>query len=98
MDVRTIPRSRHYPEFNCEPLPRTFRQAGIGYTHLPELGGLRHAKRDSPNMGWRNTSLRGYADDLQTPEFDVDLDTLMTGGEREPIILTRLENTVRETL
>jgi uncharacterized protein (DUF488 family) len=87
IDVRTIPRSRHNPQFNRETLPQTLRQAGIGYTHLPELGGLRHARRDSPNMGWRNTSFRGYADYMQTPEFEVGLDTLMTAGEREPIVI-----------
>jgi uncharacterized protein (DUF488 family) len=87
IDVRTIPRSRHNPQFNRETLPQTLRQAGIGYTHLPELGGLRHARRDSPNMGWRNTSFRGYADYMQTPEFEIGLDTLMTAGEREPIVM-----------
>ena len=87
IDVRTIPRSRHNPQFNRETLPLALRQAGIGYTHLPELGGLRHARQDSPNMGWRNTSFRGYADYMQTPEFEVGLDTLMTAGERESIVV-----------
>jgi len=87
IDVRTIPRSRHNPQFNRETLPQMLRQAGIGYTHLPELGGLRHARQDSANMGWRNTSFRGYADYMQTPEFEVGLDTLMTAGEREPIVV-----------
>jgi uncharacterized protein (DUF488 family) len=87
IDVRTIPRSRHNPQFSRETLSQTLRQAGIGYTHLPELGGLRHAQRDSPNMGWRNTSFRGYADYMQTPEFEAGLDTLMAAGEREPIVV-----------
>ncbi|MGH7257427.1 MAG: DUF488 family protein [Nitrospiraceae bacterium] len=87
MDVRTIPRSRHNPQSNRETLPQTLREAGIGYTHLPELGGLRHAQRDSPNLGWRNLSFRGYADYMQTPEFEVGLDQLMTAGEREPIVV-----------
>jgi uncharacterized protein (DUF488 family) len=87
IDVRTIPRSRHNPQFNRETLPLTLRQAGIGYTHLPELGGLRHARQDSPNMGWRNTSFRGYADYMQTSEFEAGLDTLMAAGEREPIVV-----------
>jgi uncharacterized protein (DUF488 family) len=87
IDVRTIPRSRHNPQFNRETLPQMLRQAGIGYTHLPELGGLRHARQDSANMGWRNTSFRGYADYMQTPKFEVGLDTLMTAGEREPIVV-----------
>jgi uncharacterized protein (DUF488 family) len=87
IDVRTIPRSRQNPQFNRETLPQTLCQVGMGYTHLPELGGLRHGRRDSPNMGWRNTSFRGYADYMQTPEFEVGLDTLMTAGKREPIVV-----------
>ena len=87
VDVRTIPRSRHNPQFNRDTLPQTLRQSGIGYMHLPELGGLRHAQHDSPNMGWRNTSFRGYADYMQTPGFEVGLDTLMTAAEREPIVV-----------
>ena len=86
-EVRTIPRSRHHPQLNCETLPQTLRQAGMGDTHLPELSGLRHAKRDSPNRGWRNISFRGYADDMRTAEFEVGLDMLMATGERESIVV-----------
>ena len=98
INVQTIPRSRHHPPFNRETLSQTLHQDGIDDTHLPEPVGLRYAQRDFPNMGWRSTSFRGYADYMQTPEFEVGLDTLMTGGEREPVILTRLEDTVCETL
>jgi uncharacterized protein (DUF488 family) len=66
IDVRTIPRSRHNPQFNRETLPAKLRSARIGYVHLRKLGGLRHARRDSPNMGWRNASFRGFADYMQT--------------------------------
>src|SRR5689334_19666917 len=62
VDVRTIPRSRHNPQFNRETLSKKLRAARIGYVHLGKLGGLRHTHRDSPNMGWRNRSFRGYAD------------------------------------
>jgi hypothetical protein len=71
----------------ARPFPRPFVKSGLGYTHLPELGGLRHAQRDSPNMGWRNPSFRGYADYMQTLAFEVGLDTLMTAGEGEPIVV-----------
>jgi uncharacterized protein (DUF488 family) len=67
--VRTIPRSRHNPQFNRETLPAVLAQAGIGYAHLPELGGRRRPRPDSPNAGWRNDSFRGFADYMQTPEF-----------------------------
>jgi uncharacterized protein (DUF488 family) len=70
VDVRTLPRSRHNPQFNTDSLKKSVNTAGIRYTHLKGLGGLRHAARYSINTGWRNASFRGYADYLQTPEFD----------------------------
>jgi hypothetical protein len=77
VDVRTVPRSRHNPQFNKTSLPRALKKAGLGYVHLAGLGGLRHAKRDSPNVGWRNASFRGYADYMQTPEFAQSLEELI---------------------
>lgn len=76
VDVRTVPRSRHNPQFNRDALPQSLAAAGIGYEHMPGLGGLRHARRDSPNTGWRNLSFRGYADHMQTPEFASNLQAL----------------------
>jgi uncharacterized protein (DUF488 family) len=69
IDVRTVPRSRHNPQFNRETLPASLESAGIAYVHMPELGGLRRATSDSVNTGWQNASFRGYADYMQTPEF-----------------------------
>jgi uncharacterized protein (DUF488 family) len=77
VDVRTIPRSRHNPQFNTDSLKKSLNAAGIGYTHMKNLGGLRHAARDSINNGWRNASFRGYADYMQTPEFDATLARLI---------------------
>jgi len=68
-DVRTIPRSRHNPQFNQDELRKSLADAGIGYRHLKAVGGLRHAARDSVNLGWRNISFRGFADYMQTEEF-----------------------------
>lgn len=76
-DVRTVPRSRHNPQFNRDTLPEALANAGIGYQHLPGLGGLRRAVPDSPNTGWRNASFRGYADYMQTPAFTAALDELL---------------------
>jgi uncharacterized protein (DUF488 family) len=76
VDVRTVPRSRHNPQFNKDALPQSLAAAGIAYEHLPGLGGLRHARPDSPNTGWRNLSFRGYADYMQTPEFANNLQAL----------------------
>jgi uncharacterized protein (DUF488 family) len=70
IDIRTIPKSRHNPQFNGDSLARSLRKAGIDYVHLKELGGLRLARSDSPNTGWRNASFRGYADYMQTEEFE----------------------------
>jgi len=77
VDVRTIPRSRTNPQFNRESLAQSLAEAGIGYTHVAALGGLRHARKDSLNTGWRNTSFRGYADYMQTDEFRKNLDALV---------------------
>jgi len=86
-DVRTVPRSRHNPQFNRETLPEQLKLAGIGYAHLPGLGGLRHAKADSPNRGWRNDSFRGYADYMQTPEFAAHLEDLIRLAQKERLAL-----------
>lgn len=77
IDVRTVPRSRHNPQFNLDTLSKKLRNAKIGYVHLKSLGGLRRARRDSPNGGWRNASFRGYADYMQTPEFAEGLHRLI---------------------
>ena len=77
IDVRTIPRSRHNPQFNLDQISRSLEEARIHYLHMPALGGLRHARRDSINTAWRNASFRGFADYMQTPEFAVALKELM---------------------
>jgi uncharacterized protein (DUF488 family) len=77
IDVRTIPRSRHNPQFNRDRLPRPLQKAGIRYRHMAGLGGLRHARRDSINTAWRNASFRGFADYMRTPEFREALDQLV---------------------
>jgi len=76
-DIRTIPRSRHNPQFSQEALAAALKSSGITYCYIKELGGLRHAKQDSPNMGWRNASFRGYADYMQTAAFEKALEELM---------------------
>jgi uncharacterized protein (DUF488 family) len=88
VDVRTIPRSRHNPQFNQDQLPASLESAGILYVHMHALGGLRHAHRDSVNAAWRNASFRGFADYMQTPEFDAALRELMSvaSGRRTAIM------------
>jgi uncharacterized protein (DUF488 family) len=77
VDVRSIPRSRYNPQFNREILSKRLRAARISYVWLRSLGGLRHARRNSQNMGWRNSSFRGFADYMQTVKFGAGLDRLM---------------------
>lgn len=77
IDIRTIPRSRHNPQFNSETLTKSVADKGISYVHLKELGGLRHPRPDSINTGWRNASFRGYADYMQTAEFEEALRRLL---------------------
>jgi uncharacterized protein (DUF488 family) len=76
-DIRTVPRSRHNPQFNSDMLGNALHACNIDYVLLSALGGLRHARKDSPNTGWRNSSFRGYADYMQTEEFAHGLDELM---------------------
>jgi uncharacterized protein (DUF488 family) len=87
IDVRTIPRSRHNPQFNRESLAESLRSSGIGYTHLKKLGGLRHPAKDSINLGWRNSGFRGFADYMQTPEFETALDRAIKLAKTKPCAL-----------
>jgi uncharacterized protein (DUF488 family) len=77
VDIRTVPRSRYNPQYNRDTLPEALAAEGIAYEHMPELGGLRHPRKDSINMGWKNASFRGYADYMQTEEFRGNLDRLV---------------------
>jgi len=82
VDVRTVPRSRHNPQFNQERLLRSLESAGLAYVHLPGLGGLRRPRPDSINVGWRNAGCRGYADYMQTPAFAESLAMLLELARR----------------
>jgi uncharacterized protein (DUF488 family) len=85
VDVRTVPRSRHNPQFNRDQLSPSLHAARLHYSYMPGLGGFRHARQDSVNMGWRNASFRGYADYMQTPEFQQHLDALIVLARQEKI-------------
>lgn len=88
VDVRRYPGSRRHPQFNSEALAASLAAAGIAYRHEPKLGGRRGTPRhDSPNMGWRNTSFRAYADHLTTAPFRDALDGLVQDAREGPIAL-----------
>jgi len=77
VDVRTVPKSRHNPQFETRALARSLAGAGIGYALAPGLGGFRRTSPESPNGAWRNLSFRGYADYMLTPDFDASLVALL---------------------
>lgn len=87
VDVRTVPRSRHNPQFDKTSLPQSLQEAGLAYVHAPGLGGLRRAKKDSINLGWRNASFRGYADYMQTPEFTQSLEDVIRLAHQRQIVV-----------
>ena len=87
LDIRTVPKSRHNPQFGQDQLSRSLEEAGIAYQYIGALGGLRHARKDSPNAGWRNKSFRGYADYMQTDEFQHGVDDVAAMAANERVAL-----------
>jgi uncharacterized protein (DUF488 family) len=87
VDIRTIPKSRHNPQFNEEHLKTMLAKHHIGYIHLSDLGGLRHTKADSINTGWHNVSFRGYADYMQTNEFKKGIEKLCSLAEKKTAVI-----------
>jgi uncharacterized protein (DUF488 family) len=87
VDVRTIPRSRHNPQFNRDQLAAALHSARLHYRYMPGLGGFRHARLDSINTAWQNASFRGYADYIQTPEFKKNLDALIELAKQEQVVV-----------
>ncbi len=91
VDVRSVPRSRHNPQFNKETLPNSLKTYDIKYIHMPDIGGLRHPKRDSINLAWKNSSFRGYADYMQTQEFTDNLLKIIALARENCLALTCAE-------
>ena len=87
VDVRRFPGSRRYPHFNSDTLSRALDTSGIAYTHMPELGGRRTPRPDSPHTAWRNAAFRGYADYMDTPEFVVAADKLAELARRDRVAI-----------
>ncbi len=87
IDVRTVPKSRHNPQFWSDALAASLRAENLTYRHVKDLGGLRHTNKDSINGAWRNASFRGYADYMQTPEFAAAIDDLMEHGKHSNAVI-----------
>ena len=83
-DVRSIPRSRRVPQFNAETIEGDLAKENVKYVSLRQLGGLRKPRLDSPNQAWHNASFRGYADYMQTPEFEAGIEVLMATASKMP--------------
>ncbi|HEX6995457.1 MAG TPA: DUF488 domain-containing protein [Gammaproteobacteria bacterium] len=88
VDIRTVPKSRHNPQFEARRLEQSLEEAGIEYRYAPELGGLRRPAKDSINTGWRNSSFRAYADYMQSDAFAQAVDALAAlASTRRPAIM-----------
>lgn len=87
VDIRTIPKSRHNPQFNEDSLREELKGSKIRYLHMKGLGGLRHPDKDSVNMGWRNSSFRGFADYMQTREFASSLSKLISLSRKHSVAI-----------
>jgi uncharacterized protein (DUF488 family) len=86
VDVRTVPHSRHNPQYERSALSAVLESEHLGYSHMPGLGGLRHPRKGSmTNLGWRNSSFRGYADYMQTPEFANQIQALLAMAQLEQV-------------
>ncbi len=84
VDIRSIPRSRHNPQFEQTALQKSLPKQGIDYVYLKDLGGLRPKVDNSVNDGWRNASFRNYADYMQTDEFASGLSKLIELSREKP--------------
>jgi uncharacterized protein (DUF488 family) len=87
VDIRTLPGSKHTPQFNLEHLQKELPKSGIEYVHMKNLGGLRKPLKDSTvNSAWQNSGFRGYADYMQTPGFAGALDELVRLIKEKPTV------------
>jgi uncharacterized protein (DUF488 family) len=87
IDVRSIPKSRHNPQFNKEDLRESLSEHNIDYVHLEGLGGLRRTTKASINTAWKNASFRGFADYMQTPEFSVGAEHLIELSKEKQVAI-----------
>jgi uncharacterized protein (DUF488 family) len=92
VDVRTVPKSRHNPQFNKDVLPESLKKVRIDYVHIAGLGGLRHAKRDSVNTAWLDASFRGFADYMQTGAFEQNMERLSELARQEQMAIMCAES------
>jgi len=90
-DIRTVPRSIRNPQYNQDEFARWLGESGLDYVHFRDLGGLRHPRKDSVNDGWKNASFRGYADYMQTAQFETALEQLIELACRRTVAIVCAE-------
>ncbi len=88
VDVRTLPGSRRYPHFNKPELSQSLESIKVEYVHMPQLGGRRKSRPDSTNTAWNNASFRGYADHMETSEFQKGIEGLLSlAGKKRTAVM-----------
>lgn len=87
VDIRATPRSRYHPQFNVELFGEALRRHGIHYEHAPRLADARMPQPDSINTAWHDAARRGYADYMQTGEFAIGLERLLSRARRERVVI-----------
>lgn len=87
VDVRSIPKSKHNPQFNQEDLKKSLHANKIKYEYIDGLGGFRPIAKNEVNAGWINKSFKGYADYMQTEDFKKNLDKLIEIAKKEQIVI-----------
>jgi len=87
IDIRSIPKSRHNPQFNEPELGGSLKASDVEYIRLPSMGGLRRTSKRSVNTGWKNASFRGFADYMQTEEFREGIERLRVLAQKTSVIM-----------
>lgn len=87
VDIRTIPKSHHNPQFNGQELAHVLRSHHINYRHQKNLGGLRRSHSDSINTAWHNASFRGFADYMQTEEFKEGINKIIEIAHTQTVVI-----------
>ncbi len=94
-DVRRFPASRRHPQFNREALAKMLASHGIAYQHFPELGGRREPRPGSSNTAWREAAFRGYADYMESVEFDLGISRLLEAAKSKATAIVCAEKSWR---
>jgi hypothetical protein len=73
-DVRTIPKSRHNPQFNSEAMAMSLPENGIAYQHVQKPGDCAIGEI---HRTWDGTTLLSVLPTIQTADFEEGLESLI---------------------